>query len=288
MKPIFRNFSRLILVLFACNQLAGCGGGDTASTSATTAAVTQSSRTFSLAQSRTPRSVLPPKGSSSSASGDFICTDPSRQTNSAWINTTAYTFKFSATSGSPATPSAVSTILPGATYQNINGMTMSIAVYDSAGQTLLYTTTATLWCNTDSSNLYSYFVDNGYKIKWDYYTYQNNQSYQNLSINLAPPVITNTGWSNGMGNSLSTATTGNSFWGIDYGDETNPARWSVTSGAIYQLNQGVAYNGGTNYGSRAFPVALGTDYAASPGPGGAKDGLWQIDIKAGTTGLSIS
>jgi len=286
-RALFLNqlaFSRFLLAgscLSFLLALTACGGGDSASVSSTSAtqssttSATQSSPRFLLAQSKSPK-LMAPKGSSS---GDAVCTDSS-QTVYAWTNTTAYTFKFSATTGSKANPTAVTTIAPGATLQNVNGLTWSVNVYDSAGQSLLYTTTATLWCNTQ----YTYILDSQYKIVWTYNTYQNNQSWLNMTIDLAPPVVTNTGWSNGMGNSLSTATSGNSFWGIDYGSESG--RWTATSGAIYQLNQGIAYNGGTNYGSRAYPVALGTDFAATSGPGGAKDGLWQIDIKVGTSGSS--
>jgi hypothetical protein len=258
--------------------MTGCGGED--KTSVNPAPQPPTANTTPPAKA--PMQAVPPRGSTS-AGGDSACTD-SRQANFAWINSTAYTFKFSALTGNQAKPKAESTIKPGATFQNVDGLTWKIDVYDSAGQTLLYPTTAILMCNSNQNNLYSYVMDDQYKITWTYTEYKNNQSYQNMTINLAPPVVTNTGWVSGMGNSLSTATEGNSFWGIDYGDE--PDRWTVTSDAIYQPNQGIDYNGGTNYGSRAFPVALGSNFVASPGPGGAKDGLWQLDIKAGTTGLS--
>jgi hypothetical protein len=52
------------------------------------------------------------------------------------------------------------------------------------------------------------------------------------------------------------ATEGENFWGIDYGFEEG--RWTYGEGAAYQTNKAIEYDGGTNYGSRAFPVALGS------------------------------
>lgn len=254
----------LSLLLGAC----GGGGGDTGSTSTSTA----SSPSSPLAFSRSP------------LVGDAPCTSDAQQSPWAWKNNTNYVLKFTAVTGTKASPMVGTTVQPGATLKNVNGLSWSFDIYDSSGVNKLASSDADLICATNN-----YIMDANFLTTWAYNATESaNDNYQNIwldmTIVLAPPIITNTAWTNGMGNSLSVATENNNFWGIDYGFEDG--RWTVTDGAIYQLNQGIPYNGGTNYGSRAYPVALGTDFAASPGPGGAMDGLWQIDIKVGTSGSS--
>ncbi|MDA9661526.1 hypothetical protein N9T35_00870 [bacterium] len=100
----------------------------------------------------------------------------------------------------------------------------------------------------------------------------------------APPVISNDGWTSGMGNTSEVAVPGESFWSLDYGSEVG--RWTIQDGAAYQSNVGIAYPGGINYGSRAYPVSLDANYQASYGPGSGFDGLWQMDIRIGSSGSS--
>lgn len=108
------------------------------------------------------------------------------------------------------------------------------------------------------------------------------ENWQDLTIDLAPPVISNDGWTSGMGNTSAAATPGQSFWAIDYGSEEG--RWTISDGAAFQSNTPIAYDGGENYGSRAYPVTLDANYQASYGPGAGYDGLWQMDVKIGSTG----
>jgi hypothetical protein len=253
--------------------LSACGGSDGGSTTASTATpLLDSSSSYRLASSRAP------------LVGDAPCTSDAKQNAWTWVNKTNYTYKFTAVTGSKASPSVGTTILPGGTLKNINGLSWTIDIYDSTGATKLASSLGKLICASNN-----YIMDSNYLTVWQYNeTASKADGYKNSWLDmetiLAPPVITNSGWTSGMGNSLSVATEGNSFWGIDYGFEDG--RWTRTGDAIYQLNKGIPYNGGVNYGSRAYPVTLGTDFAASPGPGGAMDGLWQIDIKVGTSGSS--
>jgi len=96
-----------------------------------------------------------------------------------------------------------------------------------------------------------------------------------------PPVITNDGWTSGMGNTHSKPTAGANFWVQDYGMD-EPGRWTVVDQAISQSTAKI----GNNVGSRAFPVHLKTasPWTYSEGPGCAFEGLWQIDIKIGSKG----
>jgi hypothetical protein len=103
----------------------------------------------------------------------------------------------------------------------------------------------------------------------------------------SPSVITNNGWSNGLGNQDAVATSGESFFVADYGDESG--RWTVIDGAIYQdtENRGAAGSFKGNSGSRIYAVQLneGSDsWTYDKGIGVAKDGLWQIDIRIGSNG----
>lgn len=104
--------------------------------------------------------------------------------------------------------------------------------------------------------------------------------YFDLTVDIAPPFITNAGWNNGLGNNASTLIPGNNYWGCDYGAD----RWSISSGAAYQTT---APNADGARGSRAFAFNLVTgapDYTAGNGVGNAMDGLWQIQVKIGSNG----
>lgn len=104
--------------------------------------------------------------------------------------------------------------------------------------------------------------------------------YFDLSVSVAPLVVSNAGWNNGLGNSASTLVAGDSYWGTDYGVD----RWSIHDGAAYQTTAPSQYGG---VGSRAFAfqlVSTAPDYKTGDGPGNAMDGLWQIDIKIGSNG----
>jgi hypothetical protein len=102
-----------------------------------------------------------------------------------------------------------------------------------------------------------------------------------------PPIITNSGWSNGLGNSESSLITPNSYWVQDYGFD-DIGRWSVSDGAIYQSTAASTVATSPTFGSRAYPVdILNSSYDVDANaPGTGFDGVWQIDIKIGSNGAS--
>ena len=103
----------------------------------------------------------------------------------------------------------------------------------------------------------------------------------------APPIITNAGWTNGLGSSNATLIIPNSYWVQDYGFD-DIGRWTVNDGAIYQSTAASTVSISPTFGSRAYPVnILNSSYdvdASAPGTG--FDGVWQIDIKIGSNGAS--
>jgi hypothetical protein len=113
------------------------------------------------------------------------------------------------------------------------------------------------------------------------------------SFNLGPAVISNAGWSNGLGNSEAIGVSGLNFWGIDYGMDFTPNtsepddyRWYAEDGAIWQSTKNIK---GYGSGSRAYAVQLTQnsttgEWSATDGTGVAYDGCWQIDIKIGSNG----
>jgi hypothetical protein len=113
------------------------------------------------------------------------------------------------------------------------------------------------------------------------------------SFNLGPAVISNAGWSNGLGNSEAIGVSGLNFWGIDYGMDFTPNtsdpddyRWFAEDSAIWQSTKNIK---GYGSGSRAYAVQLTQnattgEWSATDGTGVAYDGCWQIDIKIGSTG----
>jgi hypothetical protein len=92
------------------------------------------------------------------------------------------------------------------------------------------------------------------------------------------PIITNAGWTSGMGNQDSVFATNESFWVTDYGNEDG--RWTVdfNNGAIQQTTKKI--NG--NQSSRAYPVMQDSSGKYLPGIGDAKEGVWQIDMQVGS------
>ena len=102
-----------------------------------------------------------------------------------------------------------------------------------------------------------------------------------------PPIITNSGWSNGLGNSEATLITPNSYWVQDYGFN-DVGRWTVNDGAIYQSTAASTVATSPTFGSRAYPVdILNSSYDVDSNASGTGfDGVWQIDIKIGSNGAS--
>lgn len=96
-----------------------------------------------------------------------------------------------------------------------------------------------------------------------------------------PPIITNSGWNSGMGNTNGSFVAGDSFWVQDYGiNEAN--RWTID-----QMNQSIKQstdNMNGNYGSRAYPVVQNSNGIYTTGIGSGFDGVWQIDMKLGSNG----
>ncbi|WHN66502.1 hypothetical protein [Cysteiniphilum sp. QT6929] len=151
-----------------------------------------------------------------------------------------------------------------------------------------YLGTASISVKTDGSGNQYLFDNNGYltfkydasKSHYDQDCWQDRRYFE-ISINSTPPIITNKGWQNGMGNQEDKVVAGDSFWVQDYG--TNDlGRWQVSNDAVYQTTEVNQY--GTQ-GSRAYPIGINQDgVTIGNGIGSAKDGLWQIDVKVGSNG----
>ncbi|MFN8769849.1 MAG: hypothetical protein ACK5Z5_10310 [Neisseriaceae bacterium] len=99
---------------------------------------------------------------------------------------------------------------------------------------------------------------------------------------VVPPIITNSGWASGMGNTYNQFTPGASFWVQDYG-MNEVGRWTV-DGSQQSIKQSTQTISGSNVGSRAYPVIQNSDGTYAAGVGSGFDGVWQIDIKIGSDG----
>jgi len=99
-----------------------------------------------------------------------------------------------------------------------------------------------------------------------------------------PPVIDNDGWNSGQTGKDPFATPG-SYWVQDYNFD-DKGRWSVKDGAVYQNTDSSKVAQQPTYGSRAYPVNVLNDKydIDSLANGVAYDGVWQIDVKIGSTG----
>ena len=98
---------------------------------------------------------------------------------------------------------------------------------------------------------------------------------------VAAPIITNAGWSNGLGNSEATFVPNTCYWMQDYGmNEAN--RWTVDTKnkAISQSTDNLS----GNVGSRAYPATVDSNGKFLPCNADAKTGVWQIAVKIGSTG----
>lgn len=202
-----------------------------------------------------------------------------------WNNTSPYDLEITSVSGPGASPAAGTVIAAGTSVSGFIGTDFEFDILVASGSDVLGHSTVEVLNNgtddylSDTNNiaLFSYNSDDsaasGYTVNW-----------QDVTIDLAPPVISNEGWTSGMGNTSPTATPGQNFWALDYGSEEG--RWTIEGGAAYQSNMSVDYGSGINYGSRAYPVSLDANYQPSYGPGSGFDGLWQMDIKIGSDGQS--
>jgi hypothetical protein len=109
---------------------------------------------------------------------------------------------------------------------------------------------------------------------------------------LSPPILTNSGWTSGMGNTSSEPRSGNEFWLQDYGTDEQ-GRWFVEYGAMYQTTEEMGpkdEHGKRNQGSRAYPALL-TNTPPNPSwtydtsvNGSGFTGVWQIAVKLGSDG----
>lgn len=205
-------------------------------------------------------------------------------TNWGWNNTSPYDLKLTAVSGPGASPAVGTVLAAGASASGFVGTTFEFDILPAGGLETLGHSVINVLNNgndylEDANNLATFqYNDNDSKTS----SYLVN--WQDITINLAPAVISNDGWTSGMGNTSPAATPGQSFWALDYGSETG--RWTIEDGAAWQSNAPIDSGGGINYGSRAFPASLDANYQASYGPGSGFDGLWQMDIKIGSTGSS--
>ncbi|MGA0039560.1 MAG: LamG-like jellyroll fold domain-containing protein, partial [Pirellulales bacterium] len=203
-----------------------------------------------------------------------------------WNNDSPYDISFTAVNGTDASPAVGTVIAAGSQLSEIMGTGFEFDILTAGGSEILGHSVIAI--GTDD-NGYNYLYDTSNLAVFSYNAadsaadnYANN--WQDLAIDLAPAVISNAGWTSGMGNTSIDAVPGQSFWAIDYGSE--PGRWTIEDGVAYQSNEAINFPGGTNYGSRAYPVTLDANYQASYGPGSGFDGLWQMDIKIGSTGSS--
>lgn len=203
-----------------------------------------------------------------------------------WNNDSPYDIEFTAVSGTNATPAVGTVIASGDRLGGIMGTEFEFNVLVAGGTEILGSSVIDIGVDS-SGNSYLYDLSNLATFtynKADSAASGYTDNWQDMTIDLAPPVISNDDWTSGMGNTSPAATPGQSFWAIDYGSETG--RWTIEDGAAWQSNAPIDSGGGINYGSRAFPASLDANYQASYGPGSGFDGLWQMDIKIGSTGSS--
>jgi hypothetical protein len=197
-------------------------------------------------------------------------------------------------SGQDLSPKVGQSVNAGYPYEYVLFDSLDVGLYSGAdgGGQLLGNTTIEM--KTSGSDTYPLDEKNLLKLTYNQEkstygaTPWDNRNWFDITYNgvAAPSVITNEGWTNGMGNNSSVATSGESFWLPDYGDEQG--RWTVSDGAVYQSTELLSAE---NAGSRAYPAQLtkGTDsWSYGDAPGVAMDGLWQIDIKIGSDGASNS
>ncbi len=203
-----------------------------------------------------------------------------------WNNDSPYDLKFTAVSGTGTRPAPGTIIHSGARLDGIQGTGFEFDILVPGGTEILGHSVIATGRTGDG---YDYLYDTNNLALFTYDSADSTASgwktnWQDVTLNLAPPVISNNGWTGGMGNADSAAKPGESFWAIDYGYEDG--RWTIQDGTANQSNAPIDYPGGTNYGSRAFPVTLDQNYQASYGPGTGFDGLWQMDIRIGSSGSS--
>jgi len=187
-------------------------------------------------------------------------------------------------------PPSGTVINPGSPYNYVNFDWLVIDVFAAPdAQQYVATTTIKMDNNTPVGSNASDTILNFTYIK-DTSINGTTVHMYNISSNLVktvPPIITNAGWSNGLGNTNATLITPNSYWVQDYGFD-DVGRWTTDGGAIYQSTAASTVATSPTFGSRAYPVnILNSSYdvdASAPGTG--FDGMWQIDIKIGSNGAS--
>ena len=203
-----------------------------------------------------------------------------------WNNDSPYDIEFTAVSGTDASPAVGTVIASGDRLSGIMGTEFEFNILVAGGTEILGSSVIDVGVD-GSGNSYLYDLSNLATFNYNSDdSAASGDNWQDMTIDLAPAVISNDGWTGGMGNTSPAATPGQSFWALDYGSEAG--RWTIEEGAAWQSNAPIDSGGGINYGSRAFPASLDANYQASYGPGSGFDGLWQMDIKIGSTGSSDS
>ena len=136
-----------------------------------------------------------------------------------WNNDSPYDIEFTAVSGTDATPAVGTVIASGDRLGGIMGTEFEFNVVVAGGTEILGSSVIEVGVDTsgnsflyDLSNLAT-FTYNSVDSAASGYT----DNWQDMTIDLAPPVISNDGWTSGMGNTSPAATPGQSFWALDYG-----------------------------------------------------------------------
>jgi hypothetical protein len=187
-------------------------------------------------------------------------------------------------------PPSGTVINPGSPYNYVNFDWLVIDVFAAPdAQQYVATTTIKVENNTpvgssaaDTILIFTYIKDtsiNGGTVHM--YNISSN------SLKTPPPIISNSEWSNGLGNNNATLVTPGSYWVQDYGFD-DIGRWTVSGGALYQLTAASTISISPTFSSRAYPVdILNSKYDIDANaPGTAFDGVWQMDIKIGSNGAS--
>jgi hypothetical protein len=222
-----------------------------------------------------------------------------------WDNKTPFSFtitKGEGWNGQALSPPVGTVIEAGATYASCLFDYIIVDIHTDPGGKGDYLGTASVSVKGTGDGRYVFDSNNKLVFSYDaahskYYgpceKWVRAQDVSAPGISNGPSVVTNAGWSNGMGNNDAALTEHESFWGLDYG--TDAGRWTARGGAIYQSTSLVD----KNVGSRAFPIYLSTgsptwlvkncqpnacECSNTVAPGVAYNGCWQIDMRVGSSG----
>lgn len=192
-----------------------------------------------------------------------------------------------------ASPSSQTILNPGDVWQSVSTGTDDWLVLDifasPKAQNYINTTTVHIKTGapvgTDSSGNPDGFLTFTYvkdTLGMPWYTIKSTQ------VVTTPPIISND-WTNGLDNNNKTLEVPDSYWVQDYGFD-DVGRWKTDGTAVYQSTAASTIAQQPTFGSRGYPVHILNDKyeVDSTAHGTAFDGVWQIDIKIGSNGLSTN